>query len=330
MTLRQAGVPKASENGAALGDELTIGGVLRILSAGASGSILMALGHGPLRTKALTNRVSGYAPRTIYRYASKLAEIGVVERHQEPGVPSKVIYRLTEPKGRELHDLVEAYANASLSRLPGGQINSPDWGSLALLADLWESGMIDALNRGDRSPTELARGDHDWSFHQVSRRARLFAAGGFLEEIPNGTRRRRYTLSEKARRAMALIAGIGRWRRRHVAPEGTTGLTACEVVGLLRTALPLVLLPEHGGKSFQLIVIEEEDPVWARVEPGGTVISDASPNGTADASARAKVRAWVDSVLDGSMKGVRTHGDGSLIATCLSRLSATIWSRDGK
>jgi DNA-binding HxlR family transcriptional regulator len=41
--------------------------VLRLLSAGATGAILMALGEGPLRTKTLTEHVPGYTPRTIYR-----------------------------------------------------------------------------------------------------------------------------------------------------------------------------------------------------------------------------------------------------------------------
>src|SRR5690242_11597572 len=74
--------------------ELTTANTLRLLSAGASGAILMALGPGPLRTKALTGRVRGYTPRTVYRYASKLTELGVIERQEEPGVPSKVVHSL--------------------------------------------------------------------------------------------------------------------------------------------------------------------------------------------------------------------------------------------
>src|SRR5215213_11976278 len=77
--------------------------VLRLLSAGATGAILMALGEGPLRTKELTERVPGYAPRTIYRYAGKLAELEVVEREEEPGVPSKVVHTLSDPCGTELY-----------------------------------------------------------------------------------------------------------------------------------------------------------------------------------------------------------------------------------
>src|SRR5215216_5675577 len=115
----------------------------------------MALGEWSLRTKELTARISGYAPRTIYRYSTKLAEIGLVERDEEPGVPSKVVHTLSE-SGRELFDLLVTYASASLKRLPNGEIAAPDWGALAVVADFWETGVIDALGLEPRSLTELA------------------------------------------------------------------------------------------------------------------------------------------------------------------------------
>ena len=133
--------------------------VLRLLSAGATGAILMALGEGPLRTKELTERVPGYAPRTIYRYAGKLAELEVIARDEEPGVPSKVVHSLTDACGTELYELVNRFADASLTRLPGRQASTPHaWASLGLLADLWETGMVEDLACEARSPTELARG----------------------------------------------------------------------------------------------------------------------------------------------------------------------------
>ena len=210
---RPAGKARGSRENRRRGPALTTVDTLRLLGGGASGAILMALGDGPLRTKDLTKRVPGYAPRTIYRYAAKLAELGVIDRHEEPGVPSKVVHSLSDPCGRELHELVEAYAAASMLRLPNGDIGSHGWGSLALLADLWESGMVDELNRGPRSATELSRKCPGLSFHQVARRAGLFEVGGFVEEtsLP-GWRRRQYELTDKARRGMALVAGIGRWR----------------------------------------------------------------------------------------------------------------------
>jgi DNA-binding HxlR family transcriptional regulator len=116
---------------------------------------MIALGEGALRTKDLTERVRGYTPRTIYRYSSKLVEAGILERHEEAGVPSKVTHSLSEPRGRELYELVLAYADASFTPLPDGRIDAHAWGSLAILADLWESGLIEELNLGPKSPTEL-------------------------------------------------------------------------------------------------------------------------------------------------------------------------------
>lgn len=323
--------PRDSKGESNQGGRLTTAETLRLLGAGASGAILMALGEGPLRTKELTDRVGGYAPRTVYRYANKLTELGVIGRREEPGVPSKVTLSLTQPCGQELHDLVEAYATASWTRLAGGEIDAHGWGSLGLLADLWESGMIEELNLEPRSLTELARGDHGLSYHQVSRRATLFAIGGFVHEIPTSGRRRCVALTDKARRAMALIAGIGRWRRRHVVPEGDAGLDAGEVAGLLLATLPLISLPEHRQKTLRIDVLGsngvqgEEEAVWGCVEADGSVVSSAEPKAEADARAQGKSTAWVDAVLDGPPLSVSAQGDEGLIEACVGRLHAVLW-----
>lgn len=292
----------------------------------------MALGgDGPLRTKELTERVRGYTPRTVYRYSSKLVEAGVLERHEEAGVPSKVTHSLSDPQGRELYELVVAYAEASFIRLPDGRIDAHAWGSLGLLADLWESGLVEELNLGPRSSTELARLEHGLSYHQVNRRAGLFAIGGFLREDVGPGNRRVFALTDHARRGMALIAGIGRWRRHHVVPEGTSGLTPREAGGVLRTALPLVALPEHGGKSLGIEIApmgqngDEGDAVWAMVEPEGNVLSCEGPLPEVDGRARGEVTAFVDTILDGPQNGLRLDGDEHLIKACFERLHSILW-----
>ncbi len=313
--------------------DLTIVEVLRLLGAGASGSILMALREGPLRTKELTERVPGYAPRTIYRYSAKLAELGMVEREEEPGVPSKVVHRLTDPSGRELADLIDAYADASMGRLPNGEIGAHEWGSFALVAELWESGMIEALDGGSRSLTELSQGDHELSFHQVSRRASLFAIGGFIEETTAATRYRRFALTDKARRAMALIAGIGRWRRRHVVPRGTMGLTSGEAAELIRTVLPLVSVPEHREKGLELRIAPagegdaDEEVVWAEIQDDGDLANCPVPPAVVSTSARGNVGAWIDSILDGPQSELSARGDARLLDECLRRLHAELWGQ---
>lgn len=326
---RQNGV-----DGGSFLEELTTPDVLRVLGAGATGPILMALGEGPLRTKELTQRVPGFTPRTIYRYAGKLAGLGVIRREEEPGVPSKVVHSLTEPCGRELHELVCAYADASLTRLQNGELDAHAWSSLGLLADLWESGMIEQLNTGPKSPTELARGDHDLSYHQVNRRAGLFAIAGFFHESSSPGNGRSYSLTDKARRAMALVAAVGRWRRRYVISNGAAGLTPREAGGLLRTILPLVALPEHAEKSFGIDIVplddvsEEPEEVWANIGPDGRLIVCAASPAKLDVRAQGCVSTLGDAFLNGRcVEGLRVEGDQSLIQSWLERSHASLWAR---
>jgi len=307
--------------------------VLRLLSAGATGAILMALGEGPLRTKTLTEQVPGYAPRTIYRYAGKLAELEVVEREEETGVPSKVVHTLSDPCGTELYTLVNRFADASLTRLPDGRIDAHAWASLGLLADMWEAGMVEDLSCEGRSPTDLARGRHGLSYHQVNRRAGLFKTGGLLEEWQGPGRRRCYGLSEKTRRKMGLLAGIARWRHHHVVAEDEEGMTAAEMATVLRVALPLVRLPDHRGKCLLLEVRAEDDAagsegetVWAEVEGDGTIHSCAEPPTDPSGWGRGKVASWIPVLLDGESGKVLLGADEALVTDALGGLFKTLWS----
>jgi DNA-binding HxlR family transcriptional regulator len=306
--------------------------VLRLLSAGATGAILMALGEGPLRTKNLTEQVPGYAPRTVYRYAGKLAELEVVEREEEPGVPSKVVHTLTDPCGSELYNLVNRFADASMTRLPDGRIDAHAWASLGLLADLWEAGMIEELSCDPRSPTELARGPHGLSYHQVNRRAGLFKTAKLIGEQEAPGRRRCYALTEKTRKTMGLIVEIGRWRHHHVVAEDEEGMTAPEMATALRAALPLVKLPGHAGRRLKLCVIgEDEAPgaegevVWAEVCEDGSLHSCSEAG--EGAWGRGKVASWIPAILDGNSRKILTGGeDEKLIGDCLGGLYEALWS----
>lgn len=311
----------------------SVADVLRLVSAGATGAILMALGEGPLRTKNLTERVPGYAPRTIYRYAGKLAELEVIEREEEPGVPSKVVHMLTDPCGSELYNLVNRFADASLTRLPDGRIDAHAWASLGLLADLWETGMIEELSCEARSPTELSRGPHGLSYHQVNRRAGLFKASGLLSERVAAGRRRCYGLTDKTRRKMGLVVGIARWRHHHVIAEDEEGMSATEMATALRTVLPLVKVPQHRGKSLQLNVLAEDEAagaegeaVHAEVKEDGTVHSCAEPSAASDGWARGKVKTWIPTVLDGQTQKVLVGGEEEFVADCLGGIYDVLWS----
>lgn len=311
----------------------SIGDVLRLLGVGATGAIVMALGEGPLRTKNLTQRVPGYSPRTIYRYAGKLADLDVVDREEEPGVPSKVVHTLTEPCGSELYNLVNSFADASMTRLPEGGIDAQSWAALGLLADMWEAGMVGELSCDPRSPTELARESGNLSYHQVNRRAGLFSTAGLVDEEEGPGRRRNYSLTDKTRRTMGLVVGIGRWRHHHVIAEDEEGMTREEMATALRAAMPLVKAPQYAGKCLRLDVLGvdeagggEGDRVWVEVEEDGTLHSCAEETPRVDGWGRGKVETWIPAILDGEPSKVLVGEDVDLVSDCLARLHEVLWT----
>jgi DNA-binding HxlR family transcriptional regulator len=257
----------------------------------------------------------------------------VIEREEEPGVPSKVVHSLSDPCGTELYNLVSRVADASLTRLPDGRIDAHAWASLGLLADLWEAGMVEELSCEAKSPTDLARGMHGLSYHQVNRRAGLFKASGLVCELEGAGRRRLYALTEKTRRKMGLIAAIARWRQHHVVAEGEEGITAAEMATVLRVALPLAELPNHRGKCLKLSVRGGEgsagakgEEVWAEVEGEGRLHSCASAPADADGWGRGQVKAWTAAILDGKANRILVGDDEQLINDCLSGFYEALWS----
>ena len=307
----------------------TIAEILRLLSSGATGEILLALREGPLRTNELVERVPGYTPRTIYRYAGKLSELEVVERQVERGPPSKVTHTLTDSCGKELLDLVERFADASLTRLGDGRIDPLDWASLNLLADMWEAGLVDVLSRGPRAPGEIARGHSALSYHQGARRVRLFLAAGLVAETEE--ERRRLTITERCRRAMALVAGLGRWRHHHVIAEDEQGMTAAEMATVLRTAFPLLHAPDPAG-ILQMDVFETEGTsdeaasVWLEVTPEKVNVCDAAAV-SVDSSARGHVKDWIPALLDGDGSQLSFGGREAAARGCVGQLHERLWKR---
>jgi len=198
---------------------------------------------------------------------------------------------------------------------------------------MWEAGMVADLSFEGRSPTDLARGRHGLSYHQINRRAGLFKIGGLLEEWQGAGRRRCYGLSEKTRRKMGLLAGIARWRDRHVVARDEEGMTAAEMATVLRVALPLVRLPGHEGRSLLLevrgeseAVGSEEATVWAMVQEDGTVCSCAEPPAEPSGWGRGDVATWIAVLLDGDVDRVMLGEDEQPIADILSGLYEALWS----
>jgi DNA-binding HxlR family transcriptional regulator len=306
--------------------------VLKLLGNGANGPILMALGPRSLRTKKLTEKVPTYAPRTVYRHARKLAELGLVDREEVAGVPSTVIHSLS-PAGRDLYHLVGFYATAALPWITGPGSGDGLWTVCGLLGEMWKHDWIEELSHGGRSATDLAEATSEMTFHQVSRRTHQLLSWSLLYESTAKGHRKRYQLSDQTRHAMALMAGLGRWRQRHVVGEAGGGLTVGEMTTVLRASLPLLQLPEHQERSIKLGIVgttgqdgqRGSATLTVHVSAGGTMhCVKAKPS--EDAWAIGAVDTWFSALLDDDRGRLRVGGDLTLVDDCLKRLHEVLWA----
>jgi DNA-binding HxlR family transcriptional regulator len=202
------------------------------------------------------------------------------------------------------------------------------WGSLGLLADLWDAGVMDALSRGSQSPTELVQRQRGLSYHQVNRKVAQFKEAGFLRESKRTRNQQRsYALTKKARRTMGLIADIGRWRERYPSDFDEEGLTPAEMATILRASLPLATPERHAGKGLRIRVIgrSQETDFWAWLDEEGCVRLGEQPPGSTAAEVEGDLEAWLSALLDGELR-LDVEGDGSLVADCLTAVHSRLWA----
>jgi DNA-binding HxlR family transcriptional regulator len=295
----------------------------------------MALGAGPLRTEQLARQIEDFSSRSVYRHVSKMEAHHLVDRQEEPGVPSKVVLRLSQPAGRELFRLLRTFAMTPRSRLPGGASNAHSWASLSLLGELWKLGFLDELSCEPRRLTELAGGSHGLTYHQVNRRTGLFLMSGLVLITRERGYGKRYELTDHARRRMALIAGIGRWRR-HVTFDGKPGLTVPEMATVLRATMPLPKFPDQAGMGLELGISgsmgasghRDTETLQGIVDDDGAMQCNEEDAPPVDGSAAATINTWFAALLDGNRGRIRVRGNLELVDSFLTQLHDILWEED--
>lgn len=303
----------------ASGPDRSVAGVLHLLGSDPGDRILTELGYGPLRTKLLTQRVRELSARSIYRSVGRLESFNLIDRYAEPGTPSRVLLRLTEPAGRNLFRLRRTFGATS------GE-------EMRLLAELWDPGFVEELSQGPKSLMDLLEKPHHLTYHQVKRRAGMAVESELLETSPHKGHGNRYELTARGRRQMGLVAAVGRWRQRHLFSGKGLGLETEEMATVLRAILPLTLLPAHEGMRIDLIVTGAEEhghrptaTVTGTVGPEGAVRFDPRPAREADGSAAATINTWFAVLLDGHRGRIRVRGDLGLVDSCVKQLHDVLW-----
>ena len=314
------------------GEQTSLSDLLALIGSGANGPILMALGPRSLRTKKLTEKVPSFAPRTIYRHARVLSDIGLIDREEGVGVPSTVVHSLS-PAGRDLYRLLSSYAKVSAAWVSEPGCYERFWAVCGLLGEMWTCGWIEEFGHGGRSASELTETTSDMNLHQVGRRTHQLLSWNLIYQSATKGNRQRYQLSDDARRGMALVTGLGRWRQQHVNGEDNAGLTVGEMAAVLRASLPLLQLPDHQERSIKLGIVGRTGQdgqrgsatLTAHVSTGGAVRC-VKEQASEDAWAIGTVDNWFAALIDDERNEMRTGGTPECVDDCLKGLRKAFWT----
>jgi len=93
---------------------------LSVIDGRWKGTMLWRLMDGAMRTNELRKSIPGITERMLLRHLREMTEAGILERHQERGLPLRVWYSLT-PYGRTLVpvlDVLCTWGREHLKRAP--------------------------------------------------------------------------------------------------------------------------------------------------------------------------------------------------------------------
>jgi DNA-binding HxlR family transcriptional regulator len=274
---------------------------LSLLSVPLNVHVLAALEDHELPLADLSRAV-GYPPATTMRsYLKGLADLGVVERRQEPGFPGSVAYALT-PSGRQLVAVGSAL-ESWLRDAPEGPIVLGAAGAksaVKALVEGWNATLVRALAARALALTELARLITSISYPTLERRLAAMRRTGQLQarRDSRASRGTPYEATPWLRQASAPLVAAVAWERDWATPQ-TNALSRIDVEALFLLAIPLLELSEDLSGSCRLAVELRNGSqsdfagVTVTLEAGRPIACVARLEGKAEAWATATVGTWL-------------------------------------
>jgi DNA-binding HxlR family transcriptional regulator len=308
---------------------------LRLIGYPAVRDVLTDLARRSRRPSHI-DREHEVASSTFHRHAGELLDVEAITRRVIPGPPRQVFYSLG-PAGLELCELIAGWLTL-LDPTPSTKGGEPDWRAPIGFAEAWAAGLIQALFDGPLALPELElilrAARPGLTAHQLRRLLANNSAAGFLQ-TEGGSRRLRYELADHGRYAVGELAASARFERLHMGAVAIP-ITVWDVVGALRSHLPLLELPEGMEGICEFAI--SADPgqrteiamAWAEVRGGHVVTSGAgSPPRPAATWAQGTIEEWMAAVIDHRPKVLRAAGERPLGRAVVDALHARLYRRYG-
>ncbi len=240
------------------------------------------------------------------------------------------------PAGREV-PFVGATLRGWLLRCPSGPIELGKGAGEALwpLLSGWASTVVHAFAAGPRTAAEVQEEVGVLDEEAVELRIAMLEEAGLLRALAaaGGDEEERFEATEWLRLAIAPLAAAARMELRH--PLGDTApIAAADVEAALGLTLPLLRLPTGLSGACSLEVELDEgilgNPVGmtARIEQGHVAACERGIDPEADASLAGSTAGWLDAVIDGDRKSLRSDGDWRFPRDLLGGLRKALFGSD--
>jgi DNA-binding HxlR family transcriptional regulator len=308
---------------------------LSLLATPLNVHVLRTLEEAP-RSLMELRRVVGSPPQTTLRsHLRTLADLGVVDRHQQDDFPGSADFALG-PAGKDfaaVADMLEAW----LARAPEGALalGSPAAkGAIKALVKGWSSTLVRAIAARPLALTELDRLIVGLNYPSLERRLGAMRLAGQIEACDGRSRSRPYTPTEWLRRAMAPLLAGAAWERRSATPEeAAASLGKLDFEAAFLLAIPLLELPKNLSGVCRLVV---ELPGRNGSGMAGAQVSIAQGRpescvtrlgGEATAWAVGSAQSWLQAVVGGEAGELEIGGDHALARAVLDGLHQNQFGR---
>lgn len=304
---------------------------LKLLQQETIRAILEALATRPSTVGDLCAQMMLESDTTLREQLEQLERFGAIEKRVE-GRGTADEFHLTTA-GKDLGGAV-ALAGSWLSVRPGRGLSPQTevaWRAVAALGDAWELSVIQCLLLHPSTKAELTETIPGLGREKTKRMLRRLRGAGLLR-IRDGSSPPRYALTIWARRAIAVLATIAAWERRHLGGTAEPVIAFDGAVALL-ASLPLVSAgyPATGICAFTVEAgPDAPDPhaaaVWARLARGRVTACrpGASPT-PPDAWADGRVDAWLDAVINARPRALHLGGDRKLAEATVRALHEVLF-----
>jgi DNA-binding HxlR family transcriptional regulator len=305
---------------------------LTLVSVPLNVQVLTALRSGRRPLAELRTAAGSPPETTLHRQLLRLADQGILERHQQLRFPGSVEYELSDA-GQAFLKVAES-AQIWLERSPHGPQElgtQAAKSSIKALVDGWSSNIIRAVAARPLSLTELNSLISNISYPTLERRVGAMRSAGQIAFSSREGRMRPYQVTPWLRRGVAPLAAALEWEAGFSGGRGAQP-TGLDVESAFLLSVPRLRLGDHLSGSVRLVAQFRSSEPDGR-SAGAMVVVDEGRvrscvsrlDGYADGWVSGSLSSWLDATVRGQRASLEIGGHCDLARAMVDGLHESLF-----